>query len=174
MEKIFLKDGNFLVVLIIQKQADFFILAGEKYKQLTIYQNSIDSFDEAIGCLIKLQNNIRIAHCYIKKTDIYFLNSEYEKCISCLQSAVMYYIKEKNYIMGIKTYIEYINNFIKENNLEIAENILLKCLNDCENNIDNTFFQIYGDVVFSKYLNILCWNKKNEEAIKMNRKSYKN
>lgn len=86
----------------------------------------------------------------------------------------MYYIKEKNYIMGIKTYIEYINNFIKENNLEIAENIFLKCLNDCENNIDNTFFQIYGDVVFSKYLNILCWNKKNEEAIKMNRKSYKN
>ena len=58
--------------------------------------------------------------------------------------------------MGIKTYIEYINNFIKENNLEIAENILLKCLNDCENNIDNIFFQIYGDVVFSKYLNILC------------------
>ena len=60
MEKIFLKDGIFLVVLIIQKQADFFILAGEKYKQLTIYQNSIDSFNESIGCLIKLQNNIRI------------------------------------------------------------------------------------------------------------------
>lgn len=151
-----LKGWKFFSSPDYSKAADFFILAGEKYKQLTIYQNSIDSFDEAIWCLIKLQNNIRIAHCYIKKTDIYFLNSEYEKCISCLQSAVMYYIKEKNYIMGIKTYIEYINNFIKENNLEIAENIFLKCLNDCENNIDNTFFQIYGDVVFSKYLNILC------------------
>jgi tetratricopeptide (TPR) repeat protein len=69
--------------------------------------------------------------------------------------------------MGIKTYIEYINYFIKENNLKIAENILLKCLNVCENNIDNTFFQIYGDVVFSKYLNILCLNKKYEEAIKI-------
>ena len=68
--------------------------------------------------------------------------------------------------MGIKTYIEYINNFIKENNLEIAENILLKCLNDCENNIDNTFFQIYGDVVFSKYLNILVEIKNMKKQLK--------
>ena len=31
-------------------------------------------------------------------------------------------------------------NFIKENNFEVAENILLKCLNDCQNNTDNNLF----------------------------------
>ena len=41
------------------KGGTFFIQAGEIYKQLKIYDNSINCYNEAIKCLKKLKDNIK-------------------------------------------------------------------------------------------------------------------
>ncbi len=148
------------------KGGTFFIQAGEIFKKLNIYDKSNNCYNEAINCFKKLNDKLKINDCYIRKTENYFLLKRNDKAISCLNLVINNYINENNYENAIKIYIKLANECIKNNNIEAAEYLLLICLTDCQTYPDNNIYvNIYGEICLSKYLNILCLNKKYKEAI---------
>ena len=149
------------------KGAQYFIQAGEIYKQLNSYDESINCYNSAFTSFQKLNDNFKMAECYIRNADNYILLNQNDKTISCLNSAIDCYIKEKKYEIVFKIYIKYANDFIEKKNFEVAENILLICLVNFLYNTDYIYYKIYGEICLSKYLNILCLNKKYKEAIKI-------
>ena len=130
------------------KGAQYFIQAGEIYKQLNSYDESINCYNSAFTSFQKLNDNFKMAECYIRNADNYILLNQNDKTISCLN-------------------MKYVNDFMEKKNFEVAENILLICLVNFLYNTDYIYYKIYGEICLSKYLNILCLNKKYKEAIKI-------
>ena len=151
---------------------DEFTAAAKGYRQIGNANKSIESYMKAIECNTKLNDHWSAGNCYLSIAEIYFFDSkESEKGLTYLNKASYEYQVSGKFSFAIKSYISTAEKFMEsEEDLPIAEKILLQAFDVCCNNVEDKLVGSSFEQIFNKLLDVQCGMKKWVEAIQITQK----
>ena len=148
--------------------ASNFTDAAKGYRQLMLFEKSLEAYNQAIICNKKLSDHFSAGNCYIQIGEIYLFElANFEKGADALKEASYCYKVSGKYSHSIKIYTDIALKMMENTNYEDAEKILKIAFDDCSEHLEDELIRISFEDVFDKLLDVQCGLGKYKEAIQM-------
>ncbi len=146
----------------------YFTEAAEGYKKLSLYKESLKSYEEAIKCNKHLLESWPEATNWQNMSEIAIFNlSDFNKGWEYLQNSSLAYKLSGKFTSGIKVYIDFAQRLIENNKMFPAVTILEQAVEDCFDQSHDQLVRISLEDTFNRLLDVYCQVEKYVDAINL-------